>query len=144
MALARQKGARVIRLPISVPGHIPMMREAADELGCILARVPFRDPEVPVVSNITALLLTHAEEVRQELSDQLCSAVQWGRCLVTMANEGVAAFVEVGPGETLSRIARRVIDGIPVHALGKDDNAPELLLPAALVEGCASRLERVR
>jgi [acyl-carrier-protein] S-malonyltransferase len=130
MALARQKGARVIRLPISVPGHIPMMREAAAELGRTLARVPFRDPEVPIVSNITALLLTRSEEVRRELSDQLCSAVQWARCLVTMANQGVSAFVEVGPGETLSRIARRVSSGIPVYTLGEGE-PPDFLLTTA-------------
>jgi [acyl-carrier-protein] S-malonyltransferase len=130
MVLAREKGARVIRLPISVPGHIPMMREAAAELGRVLANAPFRDPEVPIVSNITALPLTRAEDVRQELSDQLCSAVQWARCLVTMANQKIAAFVEVGPGATLSGIARRVNKDIPVYTLGEDD-PPDFLLPKA-------------
>lgn len=133
IVLARQKGARVIRLPISVPGHIPMMREAAAELGRILANAPFRDPEAPIVSNISALLLTQAKDVRQELADQLCSAVQWARCLLTMANEGVAAFVEVGPGETLSRIARRVSKDIPVYTLGEGD-PPDFLLPKASAE----------
>lgn len=132
IALAREKGGRVIRLPISVPGHTPMMREAAAELGRILARVPFRDPEVPIVSNITALFLSQAEEVRQELSGQLCSAVQWARCLVTMANQGVAAFVEVGPGEALSRIARRVSKGIPVYTLGEDEPPDSLLATASM------------
>ena len=149
MALARQRGARVIRLPISVPGHIPMMREAAAELGRVLAHVPIRDPEVPIVSNITALFLTRSEEVRQELSDQLCNAVQWARCLVTMANQGVAGFVEVGPGETLSRIARRVNSSVPVYTLGEDGDPPEvLLLPpleaTAAVESHVRTAERIR
>jgi [acyl-carrier-protein] S-malonyltransferase len=133
MVLAREKGGRVIRLPISVPGHIPMMREAAAELGRVLAHVPFRDPEVPIVSNITALLLTGAEDLRQELSDQLCSAVQWARCLITMADQGVEAFVEVGPGETLSGIARRVNKSIPTYALGEGD-PPDFLMSTSPVE----------
>ncbi len=127
IALAREKGGRVIHLPISVPGHIPMMREAAAELARVLGSVPFHDPEAPIVSNISARLLTRAEDVRQELSDQLCSAVQWARCLVTMANQEVAAFVEVGPGETLSRIARRVSKGIPVYTVGEDEPPDELV-----------------
>lgn len=144
MALARQRGGRVIRLPISVPGHIPMMRGAAAELGSILSRAPFRDPEVPVVSNITALLLTRAEDVRQELSDQLCSAVQWARCLVTMANQGVAGFVEVGPGETLSRIARRVSAGIPVYTLEEGDKPSDLLQVTVPLEKHVRSAEHAR
>jgi [acyl-carrier-protein] S-malonyltransferase len=144
MILARERGARVIRLPISVPGHIPMMREAAAELGRVLSRVPFHDPEVPIVSNITALLLTRAEDVRQELSDQLCFAVQWARCLVTMANQGVVGFVEVGSGETLSRIARRVCNSVPTYTLDENGNPPDLLLTTAPMEAYAQSAERIR
>ncbi len=108
IALARQRGARVLQLPISVPSHLPIMQDAARELSRIIEKIPFRDPETPIVSNISGRLLTTAEEVRQELSDQLCSAVEWARCVMAMASEGASTFVEVGPGQALSNLVRRI------------------------------------
>jgi [acyl-carrier-protein] S-malonyltransferase len=126
MQLARERGGRVLRLPISVPGHTPIMQDAARELSRFIAALPFRDPDPPVVSNISAKLLTRAEEVRQELSDQIVSAVQWARCVLTMANQGAGGFVEVGPGRALSTLARRITRDARV--LSTEDAAPEELL----------------
>ena len=133
MALARERGARVVRLPISVPGHIPMMREAALELTKTLRRVPFRDPQVPIVSNVSTRLLTRAEEVRQELGDQLCAAVQWARCVRGMMTEGVATFVEVGPGQTLARITKRISENADAFSVN-DPESSELLLARVRVD----------
>jgi [acyl-carrier-protein] S-malonyltransferase len=108
MALARERGGRVFRLPISVPGHTPLMRDAARELQRIIANIKFRDPNPPMVSNISARLLTTAEEVRDELAGQLTSAVQWARCVIEMQDRGANPFVEVGPGHALSKLIRRI------------------------------------
>ncbi len=131
--LARRKGVRVVRLPISVPGHIPIMRDVAAELSRTISRLNFRDPQVPVVSNISARLLTTAEDVRQELSDQLCAAVEWARCLLAMLNQGVVSFIEVGPGGTLSRLARRVSDGVDAYSLSEEEE-PALRLASPVVQ----------
>jgi len=108
MALARERGGRVIRLPISVPGHTPLMRDAARELSKFISALPFRDPDPPLVSNISARILTTADEVRTELADQICLAVEWARCVLAMANEGAGSFVDVGPGHALSNMVRRI------------------------------------
>ncbi len=131
MQLARERGGRVLRLPISVPGHTPIMHGAGRELSRFISALPFRDPDPPVVSSISAKLLTRAEEVRQELSDQLVSAVQWARCVLTMANQGAGAFVEIGPGRALSKMVRRITGDARV--LGTEDTSPDELLE--LVEG---------
>jgi [acyl-carrier-protein] S-malonyltransferase len=112
MKLARGRGASVLRLPISVPGHTPAMEEAARQLRQVIDAIPFRDPATPLVSNITGSLLTTAEEVRQELADQICAAVEWVRCMSTMLGQGVSTFVEVGPGRALSNIARRFSENL--------------------------------
>jgi len=124
MQLARERGGRVLRLPISVPGHTPLMRDAARELSRFIASLPFRDPNAPLVSNISAKLLTTAEEVREELADQICAAVQWGRCVVAMANEGAGTFVEVGPGQVLAKLVRHISresDVLDSEAASNDD-----------------------
>jgi [acyl-carrier-protein] S-malonyltransferase len=106
--MARERGARVMRLPVSVPGHLPVMQDAARELGRFIEKVSFRDPETPIVSNISARVLTTAGEVREELTSQLCSAVEWARCVMAMANGGTGTFIEVGPGQALSNLVRRI------------------------------------
>ncbi len=129
MALARERGARVLRLPISVPGHTPLMRDAARELSRFIQSLSFREPNPPIVSNISARLLTTADEVREELSNQICAAVQWARCVLAMVNEGAGLFVEVGPGQVLSKLVRRITGDADVF--GAEDASPADLLSLA-------------
>jgi [acyl-carrier-protein] S-malonyltransferase len=84
-----------------------MMQDAAREMERILNQTTFRDPNAPIVSNISGNLLTTAEEVRSELANQICAAVEWVHCMGEMMNQGIATFVEVGPGRALSNIAGR-------------------------------------
>ena len=135
MALARERGGRVLQLRISVPGHTPLMRDAARELSRFISALPFREPETPLVSNISAKLLTTAEEVRQELSGQICAAVQWARCVVAMANQGAGAFVEVGPGQALSKMVRRIRGDAQVFSAEKSSSADLVTLAAAVPMG---------
>jgi [acyl-carrier-protein] S-malonyltransferase len=129
MQLARQRGGRVLRLAVSVPGHTPLMRDAARELSRLIERLPFRDPETPLVSSLTARVLTQGDEVRQELSDQMCAAVQWARCVVAMANQGAGVFLEVGPGHALARMVSRIRDD--AKSLSVEDASTQELLAVA-------------
>ncbi len=112
MNRATSLGAKARRLPISVPGHTPVMQDAAREMERVLRQTTFRDPNAPIVSNISGNLLTTAEEVRNELAGQICAAVEWVHCMGEMMNQGVATFVEVGPGRALSNIAGRFGDNL--------------------------------
>ena len=99
---------RVVQLPISVPGHFPKMAEARDELRRFIDGIEFRDPKSPVVSSLTGKILTTAEEVRQELSDQMTGAINWMRAFREMRRAGASTFFELGPGHVLGNISRRV------------------------------------
>jgi len=139
MALARERGGRTLRLRISVPGHTPMMRDAARELSRVISSLTFRDPDPPLVSNISAKLLTTAEEVREELANQICAAVEWARCVVEMANQGAGAFVEVGPGQALAKLVRRITGDAQVfgaeHAADRDLPRLTAAVPVAVPMG---------
>jgi [acyl-carrier-protein] S-malonyltransferase len=104
----RERGARVVQLPISVPGHFPKMSEAREELREKIDDTEFRDPKFPIVSSLTGKALTTAEEVRQELSDQMTGAINWMRAFLEMRKAGAQAFLEVGPGNVLSNISKRL------------------------------------
>lgn len=108
MDAVRASGARVVQLPISVPGHFPKMAEARDELRRFIDGIEFHDPSVPVVSSLTGKLLTTADDVRQELSDQMTGAINWVRAFLAMRGAGVNAFMEAGPGNVLSNLSRRL------------------------------------
>jgi [acyl-carrier-protein] S-malonyltransferase len=104
----KERGGRVVQLPISVPGHFPKMAEARDELRRSIDKTEFRDPKSPLVSSLTGRVLTTADEVKQELSDQMTGAINWMRAFLEMRKAGASAFFEVGPGNVLSNISRRV------------------------------------
>jgi [acyl-carrier-protein] S-malonyltransferase len=108
MESIRERGARVVQLPISVPGHFPKMAEAREELRRCIEGIEFRDPKPAVVSSLTGRALTSAEDVRQELVDQMTGAVNWMRAFLEMRRGGASAFFEVGPGHVLGNISRRV------------------------------------
>jgi [acyl-carrier-protein] S-malonyltransferase len=141
MQLAKERGGRVLRLPIGVPGHTPLMRDAATELARYIEASSFQDPNPPLVSNMTGKLLTRADEVRVELSDQVCKAVDWARCVMTMANLGAGTFLEVGPGLALSKMVRR-ITGDETQVFGADQLTDDQL--AQLPDSEPARLKAAR
>lgn len=124
----RERGARVVQLPISVPGHFPKMAEAREELRKVIDRIEFRDPKSPVVSSLTGRALTTAEEVRQELSDQMTGAINWMRAFLEMRRNGANAFFEVGPGNVLSNLSRRVDRDAQIVDLFDESQWRELIL----------------
>lgn len=104
----KERGGRVVQLPISVPGHFPKMAEARDELRRSIDATEFRDPKFPVVSSLTGRALTTADEVRQELGDQMTGAINWMRAFLEMRKAGASAFLETGPGNVLSNLIKRL------------------------------------
>jgi [acyl-carrier-protein] S-malonyltransferase len=104
--LARAR--RVVRLPISIASHSPLMARASEGMNRLLQMLPMRDPRAPIVGNINASVLTTRPEVYAELRDQLTRGVRWQRCVETMRQRGVDFFIEVGPGNVLTRLVRRI------------------------------------
>lgn len=109
MAAAKEAGARRA-LPLNVSGafHSPLMEVAAPGLAERLADVSFEEPAFPVVSNVTAGPVTDGAEARNLLVRQLTSPVRWTACMQTMLAAGVRRFVEVGPGNVLAGLLKRI------------------------------------
>lgn len=109
MELAEKAGARkVVRLPITIGSHSPLMAKASEGMNRLLQTLPIRDPGTPLVGNINADVLTTGPEVYAELRDQLLSGVKWQRCVERMREMGADMFIEVGPGNVLTRLIRRI------------------------------------
>lgn len=109
MEAAKAAGAkRVVRLAVSIAAHSPLMAEAAAAFRSVLAKVAFHRPRVPFVANATAEVLTEPETIREMLVRQLTSPVRWRNSVQAMLRCGAIRFIEVGPGEVLTGLLRRI------------------------------------
>jgi [acyl-carrier-protein] S-malonyltransferase len=107
--LAKERGAkRTVMLPVSAPFHCALMQPARDRLAEDLRALAFSKPQIPVVTNVDAKLISEAEEARDALIRQVTGAVQWVRSIQELIAAGVQTFVEVGPGKVLTGLLRQI------------------------------------
>lgn len=107
--LAREKGAqRVVPLPVSGAFHSRLMQPAAEGMARAVANLAFRDASIPIVANTTAEPVTAGGALKEELLQQLCHSVLWQKSVETMISGGVVELVEIGPGQVLTGLIKRI------------------------------------
>lgn len=109
---AKDLGAkRVMSLPVSGAFHTPFMTPARERLRAAIAAARPRDSDVPIISNVDALSHQQGDEWASLLSAQLCSPVRWKHSLLELSRQGIAGYVELGPGGVLTGMVKRTVDG---------------------------------
>ena len=107
--LAKESGARrVLMLPVSVPAHSALMKDAGIALSEALAAAEFSAPGISVVSASDATPYGDGDDIRARLSRQVYSPVQWVQTVGTITGAGVTSVVECGPGKILAGLVRRI------------------------------------
>jgi [acyl-carrier-protein] S-malonyltransferase len=107
--VAKKRGVRrALPLPVSAPFHCALMEPAAERLRPILDEAPFKDLWVALVSNVDASPIGTATAVRNALLRQVASPVRWVESVQKMVSMGVKRFVEVGPGNVLTGLIKRI------------------------------------
>ncbi len=116
--LAKAAGARrAVPLAVSIAAHSPLMSAVQTEFDLALADTEIREASLPVVGNVTASLLKSVAEIESDLRLQLTSRVRWTESVQAMIASGVTTFVEVGSGNVLSSLLRRIdrsVKGVPL------------------------------
>ena len=84
------------------------MQPAQDRLAADLESLTFHAPEIPVMCNVDAALITTAEQARNALVRQVTGAVQWDNAMRGLIGLGVVNFVEVGPGKVLCGLMKQI------------------------------------
>jgi [acyl-carrier-protein] S-malonyltransferase len=107
-ALSAAGAKKVVPLAVSIAAHSPLMRPAAEQLQAAIAATPLSPPQAPVIGNTTGAPLSNVDAIRNELAAQLTGSVRWTATLQYLASAGVTTFVEIGPGEALSGLVKRV------------------------------------
>ena len=84
------------------------MEPARAALGEAIAATAFKEPACPVYQNVTAMPHTDPEEIKDNLLKQLTSPVRWSQSVRNMRADGAEQFVELGPGNVLSGLIKRI------------------------------------
>jgi len=112
MAEASRRGAlKVVPLQVSGAFHSRLMKPAEEKLREAVAGTRIVSLKYPVIANVTARPVTHPDEIREALIQQLCSPVLWERSMRYLIAEGVDLCIEVGQGRVLSGLMRRIDKG---------------------------------
>jgi [acyl-carrier-protein] S-malonyltransferase len=128
MALAKEAGAKPIRLNVSGAFHSPLMEEAAAGLQKAIDLARLANPRFPVYANVNAQPVTDAALARALLVQQLTSPVQWARELEHIAAlHPDALYVEMGPGAVLKGLAKKIAPNLKVVTCGTGADVDALL-----------------
>lgn len=129
--LCKQRGAkRVVALQVSAPFHCALMQPAADRLAAELARVEIARPSVPVVTNVEAEPNIDPARVRDLLVRQVTAPVRWEESVQKLAALGVSSAVELGEGNVLAGLVKRIAPGIAVRPAGDPASIEALVNPS--------------
>jgi [acyl-carrier-protein] S-malonyltransferase len=127
---AQEAGARrAVKLKVSGAFHSPLVARAADRLRPAIDRVKFQEPVAPFMSTVTARIES-AQRMGPLLVDQLTAPVRFTQAASELVREGVRTFVEVGPGNVLSGLVKRIdrsVKAISVNNLASLDELHKTL-----------------
>lgn len=128
-AEARELGVKkVIALNVGGAFHTPLMQAAADAFAADLASATFGDTATPVLSNTDGKPYTDGAGWPARLTEQLVRPVRWAATMPALTDLGADAFVEIGPGTTLTSMAKRAVQNIALHNVATPTDVPLPLL----------------
>jgi [acyl-carrier-protein] S-malonyltransferase len=105
----KEAGARrALILPVGGAFHSPLMAPAQDELGQAIETTHFSTPICPVYQNVSASAVVDPSEIKSNLLSQLTAPVRWTQSVQQMIQDGAAAFIEVGPGNVLQGLVKKI------------------------------------
>lgn len=118
IALAKGRGAkRVIPLAVSGAFHSPVMQPATSGLVAAIQAANVRDTAVAIIGNVDAMPLVGAQAIGAELAQQIASPVQWVRSIEYLASVGVTHFLEIGPGQALTGMIKRIAKDVTTMSI---------------------------
>lgn len=107
--LCKAAGAkRALPLPVSVPSHCALMKDAAEQLALELDKITFNTPTIDVINNVDVAIENSAEAIKTALVKQLYSPVRWTETVEALAQAGVENLIETGPGKVLQGLIKRI------------------------------------
>lgn len=110
-SLAAAGARKVVRLPISIAAHTPLMGSVADEFAAAVDATPVSEARIPAIANVTARPISTPDEIRAEFKAQLTSPVAWTDSIRYLGERGIDTYLEIGPGDILLGLVKRIDRG---------------------------------
>jgi [acyl-carrier-protein] S-malonyltransferase len=121
-AVAAARKIRAVRLQVAGAFHSPLMQPAVQPIIDELATLEFRAPAFPIAENVSGTLVADATELRSLLERHVVSPVRWYDDAQALA-AAATTFLECGPGDVLTKMAKRVVPGSRALAVGSPEAA---------------------
>ena len=102
------------------------MKPAAEKMNEIIKNTSFKNPNVSIVSNVTAQEVKDSSEIKNLLVKQIVSRVRWRESALYMIQNGVNEFIEIGPGKVLSGLIKRISDKVLTKSINTIDELKNL------------------
>lgn len=122
-AVAAARKVRAVRLQVAGAFHSPLMQPAVQPIIDELAALEFASPAFPIAENVSGTLVADAGELRALLERHVISPVRWYDDAQALAAAGATTFLECGPGDVLTKMAKRVVPGSRAVAVGSPEAA---------------------
>jgi len=128
MTKAKDSGAkRVVRLAVSIAAHSPLMRHAQADFNQAVTEAPICQANIAIIGNVNARPFFSPDEIRTDLQAQLNARVRWTESIQYMLEQGITTFVEVGSGNVLSGLVKRINRKTKRLALGTPEDLEKLM-----------------
>jgi len=124
---AKTAGAkRAIPLAVSIAAHSKLMASIQDEWNEAVNNAGISNAKIQIVGNVVARSIQSAADLRNDIQSQLQSRVRWTETIQLLAGQGITAFVEVGTGNVLLGLIRRINPSATGYPLGNPSDLKAL------------------
>lgn len=115
-SLLLEQKIRTIELKVSGPFHTSLLKPAGDELQKVLDVTAMQRPHIPILSNVTGTYITsEVQQMKDNLAKQVYSSVKFEQMIEQMIHDGVDAFVEIGPQNTLTKFVKKINKSVATY-----------------------------
>jgi [acyl-carrier-protein] S-malonyltransferase len=121
--IAKERKVRAIRLNVAGAFHSPLMEPARAAIDERIDAIAFSAPRMPIAENVVGTLVSDPAELRSLLKRHVVSPVRWESSVRSLADSGVTSFLEVGPGDVLTRLMKRIVPDAAARAIGSPGDA---------------------
>jgi [acyl-carrier-protein] S-malonyltransferase len=126
-AIAAERKIRAVRLNVAGAFHSPLMEPAVAPIVERLRTIDVRPPRFPIAENVAGALVDDSDVLRALLGRHVVSPVRWESCARALADAGATVFLEAGPGDVLTKLAKRVVPDARAIAVGSPDSVAGLI-----------------
>jgi len=121
LALTEKGARRALVLPVGGAFHSPLMEPAREELAAAIENTVFNQPSCPIYQNVTASAVSNPDAIKKNLMSQLTAPVRWTQTIQKMIKDGGTKFIEVGPGNVLVGLMRKIDRNVDVYNASLED-----------------------